>query len=93
MILIKEPYPFKDALNKFVSQAMQAYPNELLQIILFGSLARGEEREDSDINILVIVNEESIKLRRNLIGIGFDIQLETSIDLSIKVVSEDEFKT
>lgn len=93
MILIKEPYPFKDALNKFVSQAMQAYPNELLQIILFGSLARGEEREDSDINILVIVNEESIKLRRNLIGIGFDIQLETGIDLSIKVVSEDEFKT
>jgi uncharacterized protein len=86
------PSPFKDALEKFVSEAVQTYPNELVRIILFGSLARGEEREDSDMDIMVIVNEESIELRRNLIGIGFDIQLETGINLSIKVVSEDQFK-
>lgn len=51
----------------------------------------GEGREDSDMDILIIVNEESIELRRNLIGIGFNIQLETGVDLSIKVVSEDEY--
>jgi uncharacterized protein len=86
------PSPFKDALEKFVSEAVQTYPDEILRIILFGSLARGEAREDSDMDIMVIVRVEDIELRRKLIGTGFDIQMETGVDLSIKVVSEDEFK-
>lgn len=97
MILIKVyimniPSPFKDALEKFVSEAVQTYPDELVRIILFGSLARGEVRKDSDMDIMVITRMEDFQLRRKLIGMGFDIQMDTGVDLSIKVVSEDEFK-
>lgn len=86
------PYPQKNALERFLSEAVQTFPHELVRIILFGSLARGEAKADSDVDILVITQVESVKLRRKLIGIAFDIQLETKVDLSVKVISEDEFK-
>jgi uncharacterized protein len=65
---------------------VQTYPDELVRIILFGSLARGEARKDSDMDIMVITRVEDIGLRRKLIGMGFDIQMDTGVDLSIKVV-------
>lgn len=80
------PSPYKDALEKFVLRSLQTYPDELVRIILFGSLARGEARKDSDMDIMVITRVEDIGLRRKLIGMGFDIQMDTGVDLSIKVV-------
>jgi len=34
---------------------------EIEKIILFGSVARGEDEKDSDIDLLIIANSENIK--------------------------------
>jgi predicted nucleotidyltransferase len=60
------------------------------QVILFGSYARGEERDDSDVDILVIEqtlenrHEEIVRLRRALAPL--------KIPVDILVVSLDDFK-
>jgi hypothetical protein len=88
---MKIPSPQKNALDMFVSEAVQTFPEELLRIILFGSLARGEANADSDVDILVNIKDENFRLRRKLIGMAFDIHMETKVDLS--VISEDEFES
>jgi predicted nucleotidyltransferase len=80
------------ALNKFVSYTLESYPEDVKQIILFGSFARGEGRTDSDMDLLVLTQVENYEIRHALIGKTFDILLETGIDLSVKVTSEKEFK-
>lgn len=52
-----------------------------IQIGIFGSIARGEERPDSDIDILVEFNE--VKGLFEFIGIGLDLEdiLGKKIDL------------
>jgi hypothetical protein len=38
----------------------------------------------------VITSEEDYHLRRNLIGLAYDILLETGVNLSVKVLSRDD---
>jgi len=49
---IQEKYR-KDA-DEFVRRALKNYSKQIESIILFGFVARGDAREDSDIDILVI---------------------------------------
>jgi len=60
------------------------------EVILFGSTARGEATVASDVDLLVITSEEDFRLRRNLIGLAYDILLETGVNLSVKVLSRDD---
>ena len=57
---------------------------------LFGSTGRGEATVASDVDLLVITSEEDFHLRRNLIGLAYDILLETGVNLSVKVLSRDD---
>ena len=64
---------FKRPVEEFVRKALEKYGDKIDEIILFGSVAREEAREDSDIDILLITKKEDFRLRRALIGIAFDI--------------------
>jgi predicted nucleotidyltransferase len=80
------------ALDEFVKRASEAYGDRIHGITLFGSVARGTERPDSDIDLLVVVDEEDFRLRRELIGMAFDMLLETGEDISVKVLSQKDFE-
>jgi len=83
---------YRGAVKEFVSRALKRYGDKIDSIILFGSVARGEAKEDSDIDVLIVVKKEDFRLRRVLIGIAFDILLETEKDISVKVLSKKEFE-
>jgi predicted nucleotidyltransferase len=80
------------AVEEFVKRATNAYEDRIKSITLFGSVARGTARMDSDIDLLIVVDREDFRLRRELIGIAFDILLETGLDLSVKVISSKDFQ-
>jgi len=46
-----------DNVKKQIATAMDAAPRPL-RVMLFGSLARGSSRDDSDIDLVVILNKE-----------------------------------
>jgi len=83
---------YREAVEEFVRRVLERYKDKIDSIILFGSVARGEAKEDSDIDILIVVKKEDFKLRRALIGVAFDIPLETGKDISVKVLSKNEFE-
>jgi predicted nucleotidyltransferase len=80
------------AVDEFVRRASQAYGDRIKSITLFGSVAKGTTRSDSDIDLLVVVDREDFRLRRELISLAFDILLETGGDLSVKVLSSRDFE-
>lgn len=80
------------AIDEFVRRASQGYENRIRGITLFGSVARGTPEADSDIDLLVLIDKEDFRLRRELIGLAFDILMETGGDLSVKVLSYEDFQ-
>jgi len=80
------------AIDEFVKRAYQGYKDRIKGITLFGSVARGTPDADSDIDLLVLIDKEDFRLRRELIGLAFDILMETGGDLSVKVLSSEDFQ-
>jgi len=61
------------------------------KIILFGSVARGEDKEDSDVDILIISRNKQ-KTKDKVIGKAMDILFDTGTYISVKVFSPQEFE-
>jgi uncharacterized protein len=66
----------------------------VIDIILFGSAARGESDEESDIDILIITAEPMTRFKRHEItDIVFDINLQYSTNFSTLVVDQKSWET
>jgi len=61
------------------------------RIILFGSVARGEDKEDSDVDILILSRNKQ-KTKENAIGKAMDILLDSGTYISVKVFSPKEYE-
>lgn len=88
---IKIQKKYQEPVREFVKVVLEMYGEKIESIILFGSVAKREAKEDSDIDILIVTKNEDFRLRRALLGIAFDILLETRENISVKALSKDEF--
>lgn len=79
------------ALQEFLKTAKENHGAKIEQIILFGSYARGEAIEESDIDVLVITGGNRFEMQKNLSGIAVDILLDTGEYISAKAVSTEEY--
>ena len=61
------------ALKTFVGRLQGSFPDQLHQVSLFGSKARGESDADSDVDVLIIINQDNRSLRREIIDIDSDL--------------------
>jgi len=66
------------------------YP-EIEKIILFGSVARGDDREGSDIDIIIISTKKT-EIKDKVIRKARDILLSTGVHISVKVISPEEYR-
>ena len=71
---IQEKY--QEAVEEFVRRVKGKYEDKIDSIILFGSVARGEAKEDSDVDILVVVKERNIEDMKEIHGIAFEVSME-----------------
>lgn len=62
----------------------------IVQIILFGSVARGDDTEESDIDIL-IVSPIADEIRHDIHQKAIDIIFETDEVISARIMSVDDF--
>lgn len=62
------------------------------QLILFGSKARGDYTRDSDVDILVLIDEDSSIANRNIVwGDQYDVNLKYDTELSCTLRNYDKF--
>ena len=53
---------------------------ELSQVILFGSKARGDSTDESDIDLLILLNQTvTTAIEEDIFGLGFDVELEHDV--------------
>ena len=82
-------------IREFKSRTKKLYGNKLKNIILYGSWARNEANEHSDIDLLVIIKKD-IKPGKEIdrmIDIITEINLKHSVLISVYPVSEKNFST
>lgn len=82
----------KKAALEFKKRAKKILGSNFLELLLFGSRARGEGNEESDVDILVLLNEAPASVRGRLFEIAADLLLEYEIDLSPLVMSKTHFE-
>lgn len=65
---------------------------KIVTIYLFGSRARGQERPDSDYDLLLVVREDfSLKDKGKIYDVVLDILLKTGRLISLKIFRQVEF--
>jgi predicted nucleotidyltransferase len=57
----KIPKEISALTEEFVSKVGKLYGDRLNKVILFGSYARGEQHEESDVDYMVVLNDDDIK--------------------------------
>lgn len=55
------------------SRAKNYYGNRLNKLILYGSYARGEQKPESDVDIVVVLNDEAINSYKEVLDFGHKI--------------------
>jgi predicted nucleotidyltransferase len=85
----------KEILKEFREEIEKLYGKRLKDIILYGSWARGEAKEESDIDLLVVLKGEVMPGKEidRMIDIITEINLKYGVLLSVFPVSEEEYST
>jgi predicted nucleotidyltransferase len=65
--------------------------DQLLSMVLFGSKARGDYHNESDIDVAVIVRGLTPRLKNQILDKVAEIELEYHMPLSVLVLSDEEF--
>lgn len=83
-----------DILLEFTQQVQKVLGKSLKKIILYGSYARGDYRENSDIDIMVLTtltDEEIRQIKTTIYDVAFDFQMEYGVDISVVIKNEAHF--
>ena len=84
----------KNLINQIKAHLIKMYGERIKKVILYGSYVRGQATRDSDIDILVLVDQSlnPFEVRESLSDLLFDILLEEDELVSVIAVSEDFFE-
>jgi len=80
------------AIEKFVKKAKELLPEDLIDILIYGSVVRGEAKSESDIDVIVIVRREEFKSQMKLASLAFDVLMDTGEYISVQAVMPEDFK-
>lgn len=74
----------------FAREARRRFPGRILDVRLFGSVARGEDGPDSDIDVFILWDGPRDEGRRLLVGLACDLLLQFGDYVSVKVMAPEE---
>ena len=81
----------KRVLEEFRVRVQTALRDQGMEVKLFGSKARGEDKKDSDLDVLVIISSDDWRLCDRVYEIATDLLLETGVCISPKIVSANQY--
>lgn len=70
--MIRLAHTEKEILDDYCRSLREHFPREVEEIILFGSRARGEGRPDSDIDLLIVLNTEDPRVKREVLDLAWE---------------------
>jgi len=80
------------ALQEFVAYLKRSINAQVESVALFGSKARGDSKQDSDIDVLVILSQEDRELRREILKRAARLSLKYDVLLSPRVIGAERWE-
>jgi predicted nucleotidyltransferase len=80
---------------KFSNQIKELLGNKLSKVILYGSYARGDYKDNSDIDIMVLTiltNDEISEIKELIFDLAFDFQMDYGFDISVIIKNKEHFE-
>jgi predicted nucleotidyltransferase len=65
---------------------------QAFKMVLYGSRARGDYGEESDVDVAILVRRLTREMKRRILDKVAEIELEYLLPISVLVLSEDEFE-
>jgi predicted nucleotidyltransferase len=78
----------REAVDAFVEALQQQYPDRIQDVILFGSKARGDSHPDSDIDILILVDDDDWRFSHAISRLAARISLNYDVLLGPRVIRQ-----
>jgi predicted nucleotidyltransferase len=82
----------EQALTRFKGALQSLLGDNLLSLRLFGSRVRGEGTEESDLDILVLVQNKDRALCRRIVEESLEVDLAYEINLAPTILSAAEYQ-
>lgn len=86
---------YQNLLSRIKTEVERVAPGA--EIILYGSVARGEETEDSDIDVLILLDKDvphlSLADTEEIVAVLFDLEIETGVPISPVIRTRKQWKT
>lgn len=89
------PDTVRDILSSFSQQMKSIFGSHLSKVIVYGSYARGDYKDNSDVDVMILVDlpEDKVKKMENTVyDIAFDIEMDTGVDISPVLKSKAQYE-
>ena len=84
----------RDIILRFSQQVKLILGDKLDKVILYGSYARGDYNEHSDVDIMILTtltDEEIEEVETEIFDLAFDFQMDYDIDISVVIQNKERF--
>lgn len=84
----------RNILKNFVDKMEKLFGKSLKKLILYGSYARGDYKENSDIDIMILTSMSDDEIRdieNQVYDIAYDYQLSDNVMISVNIKNADHF--
>lgn len=79
--------------EQLVTGLVKIYGNLLVSIVLYGSVARGTDTEESDVDIAILLESgETREMKEKMIDLVVDLELEFDMVLSVLRIDYQKFR-
>lgn len=85
----------KDMLTETYNGLSDIFGNRLENLLLYGSYARGDQTEESDVDVLALIHLDKMELakyRRQVSDLTSNLDLQYGVLLSVKLQDVDTFR-
>ena len=80
---------------KFLQDLKRILGEKLAKVIVYGSYARGDYRDNSDVDIMILVkmsDEEIRTVKNDIYDLAFDVEMSTGIEISPVIKNEEQYE-
>ena len=89
------PQTMEVLMKQYIVEIQKIFGTRLSRIILYGSYARGDFHQDSDIDVMILLDMSEVELKKysqELSYMTYDFNLDHDLDIKPIVKSEEHFR-
>ncbi|MDR3893077.1 MAG: nucleotidyltransferase domain-containing protein [Blautia sp.] len=89
------PDDIRNIVYKFSLQLRDLLGSSLSKVILYGSYARGDNHDHSDVDVMILVKMTDAEIKRienDVYDMAFEIEIETGIDISPIIKNQEQYE-